>query len=240
MKRLICLSALFGAAFGANGAVAHGVAGARVFVATLTIDDPAVSDEASLPTITYQRSGADGGPGPIYQANIGWEFDKRVTETFGFAVNDAYNVVHTAHAKTQTGFEDLSVTAKYQVYVNPEHEFMASLGVIREFGRTGTAHIGADEYGSTTPTVYFGKGLGDLPIGMLRPLAVTGTFGYTVADMKLKAQQPCIDPIDRACRASSSTPATKTAGSAGSRCSTAFRTCNSRYAISVCRASSRG
>ena len=31
---------------------------------------------------------------------------------------------------------------------------------------------------STTPTMYFGKGFGDLPIGCLRPFALTGTLGY--------------------------------------------------------------
>lgn len=40
-------------------ALAHAVAGARVFLPTLTMDDPGVSDEASLPTIQYRRSGAD-------------------------------------------------------------------------------------------------------------------------------------------------------------------------------------
>ena len=61
------------------------------------------------------------------------------------------------------------------------------MGIIREIARTGTAHTGADQYGSTTPTAYFGKGLGDLPIAYLRPLAITGTIGYTIADKKLKA-----------------------------------------------------
>lgn len=59
--------------------------------------------------------------------------------------------------------------------------------MVREFGRTGTAHIGADQFGSTTPTVYFGKGMGDLPIPALRPFAITGTLGYSIADKKLKA-----------------------------------------------------
>jgi len=36
--------------------------------------------------------------------------------------------------------------------------------------------------GATTPRVYFGKGLGDLDIGYLRPLAVAGLVGYQIAD----------------------------------------------------------
>ncbi len=37
--------------------------------------------------------------------------------------------------------------------------------------------------GATTPRVYFGKGLGDLDIGYLRPLAVAGLVGYQIADL---------------------------------------------------------
>ena len=68
-----------------------------------------------------------------------------------------------------------------------------SLGLAREFGRTGTEHTGADAYGSTGPILYFGKGLGDLPIGYLRPLAITGELSYTFADKGLKAT-PVTDP----------------------------------------------
>ncbi len=35
---------------------------------------------------------------------------------------------------------------------------------------------------ATTPRIYFGKGLGDLDIGYLRPLAITGMLGYQIAD----------------------------------------------------------
>ena len=78
---------------------AHVVAGNRVFPVTLTIDDPGVSDEVSIPAFTYNRSGSNGGTGP------GHEFD------FGAA-----------------------------------HEFVASLGVIREIGGTGTTHTGGDQF----------------------------------------------------------------------------------------------
>ena len=66
---------------------------------------------------------------------------------------------------------------------------MLSLGVQRELGGTGTIHTGADHYGATSPTAYFGKGLGDLPIGMLRPLALTGELSYSIADRALKGIQ---------------------------------------------------
>ncbi len=165
------------------GAQAHGVAGPRVFVTTLTLDDPAVSDEASLPTVSWQRSGADDGPGPVYQTNVGFEFDKRITENFGLAINYGLTQLDTLHDKARLGADAIVLTAKYQTYVNAEHEFLLSVGVQRELGRTGSTQIGADNFGFTQPNLYFGKGLGDLPIGLLRPLAITGEIGYAIADV---------------------------------------------------------
>lgn len=189
MKRNFCVAAVAAccSAVPFLDAAAHAIAGARVFPVTLTIDDPGVADEASIPTFTAQRQGASGEAGPGWEYNFGFEFDKRITENFGLGVSTAYTVRTTQGDKTRTGFQNLNVLAKYQAWVNAPHEAIVSLGVVREFGRTGTSHIGADQYGSTTPMLYFGKGMGDVPVPALRPFAVTGTFGYTVADRKLKA-----------------------------------------------------
>jgi hypothetical protein len=68
MNRLIPTAALACASLLAvhpTTATAHAVAGDRFFPVTLTLDDPGVDDEASLPTFTWQRSGANGGPGAV-------------------------------------------------------------------------------------------------------------------------------------------------------------------------------
>jgi hypothetical protein len=168
-------------------AMAHVIAGARVFPVTLTFDDPGVADEASIPALNYQRTGVQGGTGPTHEVDLGLEFDKTITKTTAIIFNDGYNIQQITGSKTQAGFQNLYVTGKWQAYTNAAHEFVASLGVIREIGGTGTLHTGADAYGSTAPTGYFGKGLGDLPVSFLRPFAVTGELSYTVADKKLKA-----------------------------------------------------
>ena len=182
-------------------ASAHVVVGSRVFPVTLTIDDPGVADEVSLPALTYDRSGADGGSGPGHEIDLGYEYDKTITPTTALILNGGYDVQQRNGAKTQTGSENLFVTGKWQAWTNPAHEFVVSLGVIREIGGTGTTHTGGDRYGSTSPTAYFGKGMGDLPVGVLRPFAVTGELSYTVADRELKQGQPAV-----AAGASASTP----------------------------------
>ena len=47
-----------------------------------------------------------------------------------------------------------------------------------------TQNIGGDQYGNTEPTTYFGKGFGDFPIGVFRPLAVTGELSYVIPDRR--------------------------------------------------------
>ncbi len=197
-SRLVPAALAAAALLAARPAPAHVIAGARVFPVTLTFDDPGVSDEASLPAFTYSRSGADGGTGPTHEVDLGFEYDKTITPTTALIFNDGYDIQQTDGAKTQTGFENLVVTGKWQAWTDAAHEFVVSLGVIRELGGTGTTHIGADHYGSTAPTGYFGKGLGDLPIGLLRPLAVTGELGYTIADKGLKAIPAAPQPFGAA------------------------------------------
>ena len=193
MSRITALAACAGATLLVQPAFAHGVAGPRIFINTLLIDDPAVSDEASLPTFSWQHFGADENGGATNEYDFNFEFDKRITETVGIGINDGYTVLQQLGSKTRQGWQNLSVTAKWQPYVNAEHEFMFSVGVILEFARTGSVNIDNDDVGSTTPTIYWGKGLGDLPIGYLRPFAITGTFGYQIADKKLKATTT-VDP----------------------------------------------
>jgi hypothetical protein len=172
---------------------AHGFAGDHMFISTLLIDDPNVADEASVPTFQFLPQDAGGGQ-TSYSYNLGFEFDKRITENFGFAINDGYTWLTQPGAKTANGWNNIVVTLKYKPYVSAEHEFMLSVGVQQEFARTGAngengATLGNDDTGTTGPTIYFGKGFGDLPIGPLRALALTGELTYTIADKGLKVDQ---------------------------------------------------
>ncbi len=148
---------------------AHGIAGARLFPATLAIDDPAVQDELALPTFTRSVD-SDG----IVEHDVSFEFDKRITENFGIAIGDTYSHFNDG----RSGFQNLDLGAKYLVTVNPDHEFMLSVGFESEVGGTGARTIG-DPFSTVGPQLYFGKGLGDLPTAYnaLRPFAVTGQVG---------------------------------------------------------------
>ncbi|CAB3761441.1 hypothetical protein [Paraburkholderia humisilvae] len=151
---------------------AHAVAGDRVFPATMAIDDPGVGDEANL-QFGHQRVPGDSGDQSVN--TFDFEYDKLITSRLAVSVGGTYVMQNnpTAH-----GFDNIDVGAKYLLYVNDPHEFMMSVGVDAELGGTGSRAI-ADNFSTISPTVFAGKGLGDLPdsLGWLRPVAVTAEAG---------------------------------------------------------------
>ena len=49
------------------------------------------------------------------------------------------------------------------MFKNAEHEFVMSVGLNIEWGGSGAQDVGAERFSTYTPTLYFGKGFGDLP-----------------------------------------------------------------------------
>jgi hypothetical protein len=153
-------------------ALAHGFAGQRFFPATIATDDPFVSDELSAPTVSTIRNSGEGGG---QETDISIDVSKRITPNFGLGFGQTWQ--HFSNAPP--GFSNLDLNAKYQLLVNAPHEALLAVGVDAEVGGTGAKRVGADRFSTVTPTLFFGKGMGDLPDSMkwLKPFAVTGTFG---------------------------------------------------------------
>jgi hypothetical protein len=161
-----------------SDASAHCFVGARFLPATLAIDDPCVADELSLPTVSYSKT-ADTPPAK--EVDISGEISKRITEDFGISVGDTWSHIRAPGGPTLAGFGNLETTFQYQLYKDGPHELAVLLGLIVDWGNTGSTPTGiATTYSVLTPTAYFGKGLGDLPdtIGWARPFAITGQVGY--------------------------------------------------------------
>ncbi len=185
MNRILVLAAALAAAcLGAPvGALAHAVCGDRVFPATLIMDDPGVGDEFSFPTIQYTSIPAAAGGGQTL--DYAYEWDKTITEHFGFAINGDY-IDQRSGGVTEEGWDNITVTLKDEFLCAESDEFMASVGLIREFGSTGsTSLINAGvipAVSNTAPTLYVGKGLGGVAASYLRPVGVTGELGYQISD----------------------------------------------------------
>jgi hypothetical protein len=151
---------------------AHAIAGDRVFPATMAVDDPGVSDELNL-EYGHQRVPGDDGDQSVN--TFSFEYDKLITPRLAVSIEGAYVGQNnpTAH-----GFDNFGVGLKYLLYVNEAHEFMTSIGVDADLGGTGSHAIG-DSFSTISPTIFAGKGFGDLPdsLAWLRPVAVTAEAG---------------------------------------------------------------
>lgn len=163
-------------------ACGHEIVGNRFFPATLAIDDPGVADELALPTIALSKSGDDPS---VKQLDISAEFAKRITEDLGVAVAPTWTRLYAPGGPTMngaSGFQNIETTLKYRLFKSPELEFVVSAGLAVEWGGSGAQDIGAERFNVYTPTLYFGKGFGDLPasLGALRPFAITGQVGYAI------------------------------------------------------------
>jgi hypothetical protein len=183
---LAVLTALVGSAMSAE---AHGLIGERFLPATLATDDPFVADELSLPTIFHIKMPAgDGSPATRFTSLSG-EFSKRLSPNLGLSLGGAWDVIAPQgrpdddNTKVLTGFENMEVNVKYVFFKSPKHELLLSGGLTWEVGGTGDMKkVGADHFDTFTPQLYFGKGMGDLPDALewLKPVAVTGVFGWAV------------------------------------------------------------
>jgi hypothetical protein len=161
---------------------AHGIAGDRVFPATIVTDDPAAASEVSLPTVDWFPQPRDSVGNVPSETDIGGELDVLVLPDIALGIAPQWSSITAKDEKGGYGFQNLEVSGKYQFYENDEHEILLSAGLVAEIGSTGSANVGSDRSSTLTPTFYFGKGMGDLPddMALLKPFAVTGTIGFAV------------------------------------------------------------
>ena len=160
-------------------AFAHCFVGARFLPATLATDDPCVADELSLPTISAFGTGDVPSASEV---DISGEFSKRITDTIGVSIASTWSHITPPDMPTVHGFQNLETTIKWQLATLARHEFVMSAGLSIEWGGAGAQAVGAESFSTYTPTVWFGKGFGDLPdsLDWLRPLAITGQVGYAI------------------------------------------------------------
>ena len=161
---------------------AHGFEGDRFFPPTISTDDPFAVDELSLPNISVFNSPAGGGAPKTLNIDISSEFDKEIFPKFAVGIIFNYEVLKPQGQSARAGFDNLAFDWKYQLFENAAHEFIFSVGGEVDIGGTGSQAIGRESFSTYTPTLYVGKGFGDLPdsIKFLKPFAVTGTLGYVI------------------------------------------------------------
>jgi len=142
-------------------------------------DDPFVSDELSLPTVSTIRTSEDGG---ARETDISVDISKRITPDFAIEIGDTFTALTPHEGPAANGFGNLELGGKYQLLKNGAHEAIVSIGLGVEVGGTGGRSVGADSFSNWTPGIFFGKGFGDLPneLPFLKPFAITGQLGLAI------------------------------------------------------------
>ncbi len=165
-----------------RSAAAYTAAGDRVFVATGVLPQIAPTDQFYTWGWTVPLNG--GPVGSLSRASsFGAVYEKTITERLGVHLEESWCPIERVGAASVYGFQNFQSEVKYLTINDQPHEFLLTLGVNREWGGTGAQRAGASPKGATEPRVYFGKGLGDLDIGYLRPLAIAGFVGHQFADL---------------------------------------------------------
>jgi hypothetical protein len=160
-------------------AVSAGYVGDRFFPSTLATTVPTAGDFYNPP---YFVKLPDTATTPTTrEIDIPTTYSRLVTKDLGVFFTETFRIVEDANRGTRSGFDNLVIGAQYQLYTNPEHQFIFTVGGTAAIGGTGSPGI-ASSFSTLTPTVYIGKGFGDLPdpLAWLRPLTVSGTVAVAV------------------------------------------------------------
>ena len=156
--------------------VSAGYVGDRFFPSTLATTVPTPADFYNPPYFVKLPDTA-----ATHETDIPTTYSRLVTKDWSVFFTETFRILDVANKGRLSGFDNLVIGTQYQLYTNPEHQFVFTVGGTAAIGGTGSPGI-ASSFSTLTPTVYIGKGFGDLPdsLAWLRPLTVSGTVAVAV------------------------------------------------------------
>ena len=150
--------------------------GDRYFPSTLATTVPTPADFYNPPYFVKLPDTAT-----THEIDIPSTYSRLVTKDWGVFFTETFRILDVANKGRLSGFDNLVIGTQYQLYTNPEHQFVFTVGGTAAIGGTGAPGI-ASSFSTLTPTIYIGKGFGDLPdsVAWLRPLNITATAAVAV------------------------------------------------------------
>src|SRR5882762_11911274 len=150
--------------------------GDRYFPSTLATTVPTPADFYNPPYFVKLPDTAT-----THEIDIPTTYSRLVTKDWSVFFTETFRILDVANKGRLSGFDNLVIGTQYQLYTNPEHQFVVTVGGTAAIGGTGSPGI-ASSFSTLTPTIYTGKGFGDLPdsLAWLRPLTVSATVGVAV------------------------------------------------------------
>src|ERR1700720_3920275 len=150
--------------------------GDRFFPSTLATTVPTPADFYNPPYFVKLPDTAT-----THEIDIPSTYSRLVTKDWGVFFTETFRILDVANRGRLSGFDNLVIGTQYQLYTNPEHQFVVPVGGTAAIGGTGAPGI-ASTFSTLTPTVYIGKGFGDLPdsAAWLQPLTISATAAVAV------------------------------------------------------------
>src|SRR6202043_2812220 len=106
--------------------------GDRYFPSTLATTVPTAADFYNPPY--FVRLPDTATTPTTHEIDIPTTYSRLVTKDLAVFFTETFRILDDANRGTRTGFEDFVIGAQYQLYTNPEHQFVFTVG--------GTAAIG--------------------------------------------------------------------------------------------------
>ena len=158
----------------------HAVCGARIFPATLAIDDPGVLDELTLPTVSWVPNNSDGAQ--EWDASFSWT--KTITPGLSVVIGAGPTWEHPGGY----GWNGLDTELQWQALCIPDAEFMFKVGFDVGWAGTGTGMLRG-----LRPAKYLLSAGGRRSrlrsaaarLKYLRPFAITAEFSTTTPGQRL-------------------------------------------------------
>src|SRR3977135_4386382 len=115
------------------------------------------------------------------EIDIPTTYSRLITKDWSVFFTETFRILEDSNRGRRSGFDNFVIGTQYQLYTNPEHQFVVTVGGTAAIGGTGAPGI-ASSFSTLTPTVYIGKGFGDLPdsVAWLRPLTISATAAVAV------------------------------------------------------------
>src|SRR3977135_4187074 len=156
--------------------VSAGYVGDRFFPSTLATTVPTPADFYNPPYFVKLPDTAT-----THEIDIPTTYSRVVPKDWSVFFTETFRILDVANKGRLSGFDNLVIGTQYQLYTNPEHQFVFTVGGTAAIGGTGAPGI-ASSFSTLTPTIYIGKGFGDLPdsVAWLRPVNITGTVAVAV------------------------------------------------------------
>src|ERR1700694_408446 len=131
--------------------------GDRFFPSTLATTVPTPADFYNPP---YFVKLPDTSATPsVREIDIPTTYSRLVTRDLSVFFTETFRILEDANRGRRTGFDNLVIGAQYQLYTNPEHQFVFTVGGTAAIGGTGSPGVGSS-FSTLTATVYIGKGFG--------------------------------------------------------------------------------